>query len=309
MLHLQKGMTVVDATVGGGGHGRMMLAEVSPTGRVIGLEADERALSRFKTAVSSDESLTQASKEGRLVLVGSNYSDLMTVLERLNVPSVDAILADLGFSSDQIEDGARGLSFQQNGPLDMRLDQRTTLTARDIVNTYSEQTLMDMLRAGDETEYRRIAHGIVKEREEQPIETTHQLAELIAEVYPKRKRMTMKIHPATKTFQALRIAVNREFDHLESFLKQALQVLHPGGRLAIITFHSGEDIRVKQFFREVAQGCICPPNFPVCRCGQAPKARILTKRPIVASEREIADNSRARSAKLRVIEKLGEKPS
>lgn len=303
-LHLQKGMTVVDATLGGGGHASMMLAEVSPTGRVIGLDADASALSRFKTAVSSDVWLAQASEEGRLVIVQSNYSDLMTVLERLGVSSVDAILADLGFSSDQIEDGDRGLSFKLDGPLDMRLDQGTTLTARDIVNTYSEQTLADILRAGDETEYRRIAQAIVSKRQEQAIETTHQLATLIADVYPKRKRAVMKIHPATKTFQALRITVNREFEHLEIFLEQALQCLSIGGRLGVITFHSGEDVRVKQFFRKAATGCVCPPNFPVCRCGQIPKGKILTKRASIAGDEELAKNPRARSAKLRVIEKV-----
>lgn len=302
-LHLQKGMTVVDATLGGGGHASMMLAEVSPAGRVIGLDADASALSRFKTAVASDVVLAQASKEGRLVLVQSNYSDLTTVLERLGVQSVDAILADLGFSSDQIEDGSRGLSFQQDGPLDMRLNQGTSLTAYDIVNTYSERALADILRGGDEVEYRRIAQAIVSKRETQPIETTHQLAALIAEVYPKRKRATMKTHPATKTFQALRIIVNQEYAHLETFLKQALQSLRSKGRLAVITFHSGEDVRVKKFFREAARGCICPPNFPVCRCGQVSKAKIITKRPLVAGEVEVMNNPRARSAKLRVIEK------
>lgn len=303
-LHLQKGMVVVDATLGGGGHASMMLSEILPTGKLIAFDTDREALSRFEARVRSDVVLSQASEEGRLVLVQDNYSGLEATLKRLGVDQVDAILADLGFSSDQIEAPERGLSFQENGPLDMRLDQTKALTARVIVNTFEEKELTRVLEEyGDESEAKRIARAIVERRATKPLTTTLELRTLIEEVYPKKLRYAQKIHPATKTFQALRIAVNDEFAHLEKFLKQAMRCLGQKGRLAVITFHSGEDKRVKQFFKEEAQGCICPPNFPICRCGQVPKVRILTKKAVVAGNDELAQNPRARSAKLRVIEK------
>lgn len=305
MLHLEKGMVVVDATLGGGGHASMMLAKVLPTGKVVAFDVDQDALDRFKLRVSADTLLAQASKEGRLVLVRGNYSEIQAHLERLGVGLVDVILADLGFSSDQIESSERGLSFQEVGPLDMRLDQSKSLTAARIVNTYAAEDLERILREyGDEGEARRIVRALLKQREVKPFETTEELRTLIEEVYPKKLRYAQKIHPATKTFQALRIAVNDEFTHLEEFLNQSVRSLKKGGRLAVITFHSGEDKRVKQFMKEQATGCICPPNFPVCRCGQVPKVKILTKKPIIAKEEEVAKNPRSRSAKLRSVEKV-----
>lgn len=304
-LHLQKGMVVVDATLGGGGHASMMLTEVSPTGKVIAFDTDREALRRFEARVRSEDVLGQASKEGRLVLVEDNYSGLEAALERHGVDRVDAILADLGFSSDQIEAAERGLSFQAEGPLDMRLDQTKALTAQVIVNTFEEKELVRILdEYGDEAEARRIARSLVERRVVKPLMTTLELSMLIEEVYPKKLRYAQKIHPATKTFQALRIAVNDEFTHLEAFLDQAVRCLSKGGRLAVITFHSGEDKRVKRFLKEQAQGCVCPPNFPVCRCGQVPKIKILTKKAIMPGEEELIKNPRARSAKLRVVEKL-----
>lgn len=313
LLHLKKGMIVVDATLGGGGHASMMLECVSPTGKVIAFDADEEALRRFAARIATDAFLDQAFRDGKLVLVHGNYSEMTMQLERLGVGSVDAILADLGFSSDQIEASERGLSFQQDGPLDMRLDQSKPLSAAHIVNEYSLGALERILSEyGDEGEARRIARALVKRRQEKKFETTGELRTLIEDVYPKKLRYATvrpgsrqgKIHPATKTFQALRIAVNKEFEHLELFLGQTVSCLSKGGRLAVITFHSGEDKRVKQFLKEQAIGCICPPNFPICRCGQQPKIRILTKKPIVSSEGELVQNPRARSAKLRGFEKL-----
>jgi len=304
-LYLQNGMVIVDATLGGGSHTRMMLEEVLPTGTLIALDTDKEALVQFEERASSDDVLKQALSERRLLLVQRNYSELTAVLAELGIDQIQVILADLGFSSDQIESADRGLSFQENGPLDMRLNQEQGITARDIVAEYSFEALTKLLREyGDESEAKRIAQAIITRREEMSIETTHDLATIIAEAYPKRKRALMKIHPATKTFQALRIAVNQEFDHLEQFLIQAIEGLSPSGRLAVISFHSGEDRRVKECFREQARGCICPPNFPVCRCGQVPRIRILTKKPITAGEKECRENPRARSAKMRVIEKV-----
>lgn len=304
-LHLENGMVVVDATLGGGSHTKMMLEQVLPGGKVIAIDVDQEAIDQFRDRAASDEFLKQALVQENLVLKQGNYSELATTLGDLHLECVDGILADLGFSSDQIESEERGFSFQENGPLDMRLNRGATLTAKAIVASYSFEALAQLLREyGDESEAVRIAQAIMRRRTESPIETTHDLTAIIVDAYPKRKGATMKIHPATKTFQALRIAVNQEFEHLERFLVQAVVALRPGGRLAVIAFHSGEDRRVKQFFRDRARGCVCPPDFPICQCGQVPQIRILTTRPIVAGEQECADNPRARSAKLRMIEKL-----
>jgi 16S rRNA (cytosine1402-N4)-methyltransferase len=304
-LHLQNGMVVVDATLGGGSHTRMMLEEISPDGKVIAIDTDQEAIDRFRQRALSDDVLRQALTTGQLVLRKGNYSDLAGILEGCGVSRVSGILADLGFSSDQIESRDRGFSFQENGPLDMRLNQETPLTARTIVAEYSVEALIRLLREyGDEPEAQYIARAIVKRRAVLPIETTHDLAMIIADAYPRQKRAMMKIHPATKTFQALRIAVNQEFEHLEVFLGQAVERLAPGGRLAVIAFHSGEDRRVKQFLRNQMRGCVCPPEFPVCRCGQVPRIRAVTKKPLVAGETESMENPRARSAKLRVVERI-----
>lgn len=304
-LKVEPGDVVVDATLGGGGHTREMLQRVLPEGQVIAFDADQSALEHFREAAEADEFLAKALASKSLILVHGNYSSLRGVLEAEEVKAADAILADLGFSSDQIEDGARGLSFQKSGRLDMRLNQETELTAEKIVNVFPLAEIEKILREyGEESEARRIAKAIVTARVEKPIATTDELAKIIEDAYPKGKRYRMKIHPATQTFQALRITVNQEFEHLEKFLIEAVKWLRIGGRLAVITFHSGEDRIVSQFFKQQAKGCICPPGFPVCRCGQTPFLKILTKKPIVPKEKEVADNPRSRSAKLRIAEKF-----
>lgn len=304
-LQVKPGDVVVDATLGGGGHTQEILRRVLPGGKVIALDADQSALERFREAARHDTFLAKALLKKTLILVHKNYSSLGGVLEDEGIKTVDAILADLGFSSDQIEDGARGFSFQKSGPLDMRLNQETEFTAEKIVNTFSSEEIERVLcEYGDESESRRIAKAIVVARGNKPLTTTDELAKVIEEAYPKGKRYRMKIHPATKTFQALRIAVNREFEHLEQFLAEAVKRLSLGGRLAVITFHSGEDQRVSKFFKSQAKGCVCPPGFPVCRCGHKPVLEILTKKPIVPSDEEVNDNPRGRSAKLRIVEKL-----
>ena len=303
-LHLTNGMTVVDATLGGGGHTRMMLEAVAP-GKVIAFDTDREAIDRMKERASSDSFFGEALRTGHLVLVSGNYSSLKSTLTELGIDTVDAILADLGFSSDQIEAGVRGFSFQEDGPLDMRLDQSQGMTVAELVKNRSVSELTHILREyGDEEEAKRIALAIERVRTEAPINTTRELADLIISVYPKSKRRTMKTHPATKTFQAFRIAVNQEFVHLERFLEEAVASLSQGGRLAVITFHSGEDKRVKQFLKRGAESCICPPNFPVCCCGEVARVRLITKKPIRASEKETTGNPRARSAKLRIAEKI-----
>ncbi len=304
-LHLQNGMVVVDATLGGGSHARMMLELVLPKGRVIAIDTDHEALRRFQDRVVGDDLLHRATLNEQLLMIQGNYSELGRVLDQHGIERVDAILADLGFSSDQIEEPSRGLSFQGDGPLDMRLNQETVLTARTIVNTYTQDELLKILfEYGGESESRRIVEAILRERVLKPIEKTHELAAMITDAYPKRSRALLKIHPATKTFQALRIAVNDELTHLETFLREGLKRLTVGGYLAVITFHSGEEKCVKQFFKEQAQGCICPPNFPICLCGQVPRIKIVTKKPIIAGKEEREKNPRSRSAKLRVIQKI-----
>lgn len=314
-LHLKRGDTVVDATLGGGGHTQEILRRILPGGRVIAIDADESALGRFREAAQTDETLTRVLADETLTLVHGNYSALQEMLDREGVGSCDAILADLGFSSDQIEAGERGFSFIASGPLDMRLDRSTQLTAATLVNTLPVEGLSRIIRDyGDESESWRIAQAIEASRQTKPITTTDELREIIEAAYPRGKRHRMKIHPATKTFQALRIAVNREPEHLETFLAAAVERLKTGGHLAVIAFHSGEDTLVKRFFKDKARGCICPPEFPVCsprcclgeagRCDKKPIIRILTKKPIIPSEAELKGNPRARSAKLRIIEKL-----
>jgi len=304
-LFLKSGSVVVDATLGGGGHTRELLRRVLPSGTVIALDTDRSALDMFQKSIVPGDIVYQALQDGHLLLVQSNYSAIDEVLEKYHIEHVDAILADLGFSSDQIEAPERGLSFMLDGPLDMRLNRDTDLTAEKIVNTFSQEEIEKILRDfGEETESRRITRMIVSEREKKMFTTTSELRMLIENVYPKSKRFKMKIHPATKTFQALRIAVNQEFYHLEQFLKQAEKRLKKGGRIAVITFHSGEDRVVKQFWKERASGCICPPGFPVCRCGKMPQIKILTKKPLLPTEEEKKKNVRARSAKLRIAEKI-----
>lgn len=304
-LNLSPGKIVVDATLGGGGHASAILREVLPEGRVIALDTDREAIERFVQGKDKKSVEKAALIDKSLVLVHGNYSELGVILDKESIQKVDAILADLGFSSDQIESSARGFSFQEEGPLDMRLNQEGELTAEMIINTFSSKEIESILRTyGDEQVGGRIAEAIVASRDEAPIRTTIELATLIGTVYPKGLRYRSKIHPATKTFQALRIFVNQEFVHLEKFLTQAVDRLAKGGRLAIITFHSGEDKRVKHFFKEQAVGCVCPPNFPVCRCNRKSVIKILTKKSIVAGEEEQKKNPRSRSAKLRIIEKV-----
>jgi len=299
-LDLKPGMVVVDATLGGGGHADEVLKKIGKTGKLIAFDQDQSALDRFekKLEVGSDEN-----SDKNIILFHDNFSALKDRLTSIDIHSVDAILADLGISSDQLEDTNRGISFQGDSPLDMRMDLSKGITAADIVNTYSEDDLLRILKEyGDEQYARSIARNIVKERTEKTFSRTSELVEIIEKSVPgqyKRK----KIHPATKTFQALRIEVNKELDSLKTFLVEAVEILKPTGRLAIITFHSGEDAMVKHALRENARGCICPPEFPVCLCGKKPLVNLITTKPIIPSEEEISENPRARSAKLRVIEK------
>jgi 16S rRNA (cytosine1402-N4)-methyltransferase len=280
----------VDCTVGAGGHAWGILEASSPAGKLLGLDLDPLALhiARQRLAPFQD----------RVILVQASFTTLPEQLNRLGWDSVHGIVADLGVSSIQLDSPDRGFSFQNDGPLDMRFDPANPITASDLVNDLPEDDLADILwQYGEERASRRIARAIVHAR---PLRTTRQLAEVIARVSGGHRG---HIHPATRTFQALRIAVNQELKALEEFLPLAVQALLPGGRLAVIAFHSLEDRIVKQYFRTESRDCICPPEQPVCTCGHKASLIEITRRPIVAGEEEIRNNPRSRSARLRVVEK------
>ncbi len=329
-LNLKAGDVVVDATLGGGGHSRAILEKIGKQGKLIAIDWDAKALESFQESFLVGQSKV-------VNLVQDNFARLNNILGGLQIKKATAILADLGFSSDQLEDASRGLSFQKDGPLDMRLDAAGELPAWKIVNQYPLKDLEKVIReSGEECWAGRIARKICEERKKKRILTVGELVALIESAVP--KRYFSKIHPATKTFQALRIEVNRELENLQSFIPQAIDNLAPGGRLAIIAFHSLEDRIVKNIFRENARGCICPPaqqiqklqekyinavsrddssadslekalragpkSFLKCVCGREAKIKIITRKPIVSSNEEVSNNPRSRSAKLRVAEKV-----
>lgn len=295
-LELKEGMTVVDATLGGGGYTREIYQRIQPGGTVIAIDRDKSAIDRFQ---NTDPEIAK-----EIILVHSNYSDLRKILKDNDVETVDAIVADLGISSDHVEETNRGFSFRHDGPLDMRMDQNNGQTAAELVARISERDLMMLLQEyGDERHARRIAHAICVARDEKMIMTTGELSSIIENALPVRAHH-QKIHPATRTFQALRIAVNEEYDHLRIFLTSAIDVLTAFGRLAVVSFHSGEDRIVKTVFRANARGCICPKELPICQCDHEPLVRLVTKKGCVPTEEEIAHNPRARSARMRDVEKL-----
>jgi 16S rRNA (cytosine1402-N4)-methyltransferase len=295
-LQPQPGNSFIDATAGGGGHTAMLRQASAPPGRVLGLDADPAALERVGGR------LGQEVLDERLVLAQGNFVDLRALAERASFLAVQGILADLGLSSDQLAAGERGFSFSDDGPLDMRFDPAGETSAADLVNTLSETELADAIwRYGEERRSRQIARRIVQARARQPITSTRQLAALVAAGVPGHPG---GIHPDTRTFQALRILVNQELLALEAMLPQALDLLAAGGRLALISFHSLEDRIVKRFFQAEARGCICPPQLPVCVCAHQPRLRVVTAHPLVASAEEQRQNTRSRSAKLRIAERL-----
>ncbi len=295
-LRPHSGGRYIDGTAGGGGHTALLLERSAPDGQVLALDADPQALTRIA------ERLQDAIAARRLTLAQGNFATLQHLAETASFGAVDGILLDLGFSSDQLADRERGFSFAGEGALDMRFDPAQPTTAADLVNTLSESDLADLIwRYGEERRSRQIARRIVQARARAPIKQARELAQLVALGVGGHPG---GIHPATRTFQALRIAVNNELASLEAVLPQAVNLLMPGGRLAIISFHSLEDRIVKHFFQAEARGCICPPHLPVCVCGHQPRLKIITSHPLVASPAEQAQNPRARSAKLRAAERL-----
>lgn len=301
-LSLKSGDTVVDATLGGGGHALRIFDRVSPDGRLFACDADPKAIARFRLRLEQEARYREALEDGRITLLEGRFSEIVETLRMQGVSNVSAIFADLGLSSDQLDDSTRGFSLLREGPLDMRFDQRSGTTAGDIVNSADQETLARIFREyGDIRESGRLARRIVEMRKKKLFETTIELAECIKDVSRNRKS---SIHPATTAFQALRMAVNSERDVLEKFLREAIGILEKGGRIAVISFHSGEERMVKRIFQEDARGCVCPREFPICRCGRKARLRILTGKPVVPSEEEYRENPRARSAKLRVAERM-----
>lgn len=284
----------VDGTVGGGGHALEVVKRLSGKGRLFGIDQDDAAL------LAAGERLEDFSE--RVTLIRSNYCNIRAVLQEYNIEKVDGILLDLGVSSYQLDTGERGFSYRFDANLDMRMDRRQSLTARDIVNDYPEQEIYRIIRDyGEEQFAKNIARHIVQAREAMPIETTGELNDIIKASIPAKFRQNG--HPSKKTFQAIRIACNRELDVLRDSLDTMIEMLNPGGRICIITFHSLEDRIVKTAFKKQENPCTCPPEFPVCVCGKKPQGMMITKKPILPSERELAANSRSGSAKLRVFEK------
>ncbi len=294
-LNIHPGGIYVDGTLGRAGHSREIAGRLT-TGRLIGIDRDKAALDAAPARL--------AGHMDKVTLVRGSFGQLPAILSSLGVEGADGMLFDLGVSSPQLDDGSRGFSYLQDAPLDMRMDQSAPLTARDVVNGWDQEELKRILwQYGEERYSGLIAAAIVRERERAPIETTGQLAQLIRDAMPAKAKRE-KQHPAKRSFQAIRIAVNDELGELERLLDSALDALKPGGRLAVISFHSLEDRLVKTAYAGWAKGCTCPPDFPVCVCGRKPRAKLVGRKPITAGEKELAENPRARSAKLRVAEKL-----
>jgi len=297
-LQLHDGSIIVDCTLGGAGHAKRIAELIAPTGILVGIDQDDAAL----TAARDTLPLGQ-----QVILLKGNFAQLDDLLIQATIPYVDGFLFDLGVSSPQLDVGGRGFTYQEDVPLDMRMDDSTSQpTAADIINTYSEADLTRIIREyGEERWASRIAAFIVAARGRHPLTTTGELVELIKNAIPAAARRTGP-HPARRTFQALRIEVNHELEVLQQGLESAIKWLRPGGRIAVISYHSLEERVVKRLFGELSQGCTCPPDLPVCRCEHEPVLRIITKKPVVPTAAEIDGNPRARSARLRVAEKQDE---
>ena len=285
----------VDGTLGRAGHSLEIVKRLT-TGRLIGIDRDETAIAAARERL--------ANYGDRVTLVHSNFDRIGDILADLHIDGADGMLFDLGVSSPQLDDAERGFSYMHDAPLDMRMDRTAYLTAREVVNSWSYEELRRILfEYGEERYAPAIAKRIVQRREQQPIETTLELVDIIKSAMPPQA-LREKQHPAKRSFQAIRIAVNGELDALPPMLEAATEHLNPGGRLAVISFHSLEDRIIKKTMQELATGCTCPPEFPVCVCGKKPKLRLVSRKPIVSGEEELAHNPRARSAKLRVAEKV-----
>lgn len=294
-LNIKPNGIYVDGTLGGGGHSYEIAKRLTDGGRLIGIDQDEDAIRAAKERLSEFAD--------RVTIVRDNYCNMPKVLDELGISKVDGILLDIGVSSYQLDEAERGFTYKQDAPLDMRMDQRQEMTAKDIVNGYSEEDLYRIIRDYGEDKFaKNIAKHIVQARQIKPVETTFELDEIIKAAIPMKFRTTGG-HPAKKTFQAIRIELNRELEVLDESIDAMTDLLNDNGRLCIITFHSLEDRIVKTRFRKNENPCTCPPDFPVCVCGKKPKGKVITRKPIVPDEEELEENKRAKSSKLRVFER------
>lgn len=295
-LNIRPDGIYLDGTLGGAGHSSQIACRLTEGGRLIGVDRDRTALAAAKERL--------APYADRVTLVHSNFAEIDAILDSLGIPAVDGMLFDLGVSSPQLDDASRGFSYMADAPLDMRMDKDDVLTAGEVVNTWPQGELRRILYDYGEERYApQIAAAICRAREKAPVETTLELVDIIRSAMP-AQALREKQHPAKRSFQAIRIAVNDELGAVSRMMQAAVGRLNPGGRLAVITFHSLEDRIVKSEMQQAARGCTCPPEFPVCVCGKKPKLRLVSRKPIVSGEEELAHNPRARSAKLRVAEKV-----
>lgn len=297
-LNIKPDGIYVDATLGGGGHAYQVCSRLSDKGKFVGIDQDAAAIEAASGRLKDFGE--------KVTIVRSNYCEIKSQLKRLGIEKVDGIVIDLGVSSYQLDTIDRGFSYRFDAPLDMRMDQRQQMTARDIVNTYSEAELFRVIRDYGEDKFaKNIAKHIVIEREKAPIETTEQLNEVIRHAIPMKVRKASG-HPSKRTFQAIRIELNQELDVLRNTLDDMIEMLNPGGRICIITFHSLEDRIVKSAFRKNENPCTCPSHFPVCVCGNKSKGKVITRKPILPGAEELENNSRSKSAKLRIFERTDE---
>lgn len=295
-LNIRPDGIYLDGTLGGAGHSSQIARRLTEGGRLIGVDRDRTALAAAKERL--------APYADRVTLVHSNFAEIDAILDSLGIPAVDGMLFDLGVSSPQLDDASRGFSYMADAPLDMRMDKDDALTAGEVVNTWPQGELRRILYDYGEERYApQIAAAICRAREKAPVETTLELVDIIRSAMP-AQALREKQHPAKRSFQAIRIAVNDELVAVSRMMQAAVGRLNPGGRLAVITFHSLEDRIVKSEMQQAARGCTCPPEFPVCVCGKKPLVKLVTRKPIVSGPAELEENPRARSAKLRVAEKL-----
>jgi len=294
-LNITPGGIYADGTMGGGGHSEAILQQLGGTGLLLGIDRDEEALAASRKRLESHQNVRY---------IHDNFSNIRAILEENGIEALSGAVLDLGVSSYQIDNPERGFSYMENAPLDMRMDRSGGMTAYDVVNGYDERRLADVIyQYGEERFSRKIAHLICAARADKPLQTTAELCELIRRAVPERSHARGS-HAAKRTFQAIRIEVNGELEILKQAMEDFFDALAPGGRLAVITFHSLEDRAIKTAFASFTQGCTCPKDFPVCVCGNKPRGRLVSRKPILPDENEMTQNSRSRSAKLRVIEKL-----
>lgn len=297
-LNIKSSGTYVDGTLGGGGHTSEIAIRLSDNGIIVGIDRDITAIRNAK------ERLDRMNLACRYEVVHDEFVNIHNILEKLSIELVDGILLDLGVSSFQLDEGDRGFSYMQDAPLDMRMDQRQTITAKEVINEYSEESLNQIIRDyGEEKWAKRIASFIAARRNQKPIETSFELVSIIKDAIPAKARREGP-HPAKRTFQAIRMEVNQELQQIEQVLEIAVKHLKPGGRLCVISFHSLEDRLIKNAYKKLQQDCICPPQFPECQCEEQSLIRIITRKPVIPAAEEVERNPRSRSAKLRVAERL-----